>query len=157
MYRNDEATVPALREALIGAWRLVSCVETDAETGEIFLPMGEHPLILYTPDGYMSAQLSAPDRRNFESGDMYQGAPEEYASAGISYLAYSGPYCVDEARGAVEHEMFVSLFPNWKDQRQLRIVRLEGDELQLSTGEPDLFNGSLKAAAITWRRAVPNL
>jgi hypothetical protein len=157
MYRNDEATVPALREALIGAWRLVSCVETDAETGEIFLPMGEHPegLILYT--GYMSAQLSAPDRRYFESGDMYQGAPEEYASAGISYLAYSGPYYVDEARGAVEHQMFVSLFPNWKDQRQLRIVRLEGDQLQLSTGEPDLFNGSLKAAAIIRRRAVPNL
>jgi hypothetical protein len=168
MFRNSEAMAPiatgaqpgkSLREALIGAWRLVSCVETDVETGEIFLPMGEHPegLILYTPDGYMSAQLSAPDRRNFESGDMYQGAPEEYASAGISYLAYSGPYYVDEARGAVEHEMFVSLFPNWKDQRQLRIVRLEGDELQLSTGEPDLFNGSLKAAAITWRRAVPNL
>ena len=88
---------------------------------------------------------------------MYQGAFEEYASAGISYLAYSGPYYVDEARGAVEHEMFVSLFPNWKDQRQLRIVRLEGDELQLSTGEPSLFNGSLKAATITWRRAVPNL
>jgi hypothetical protein len=93
MYRNGEVTLPALREAPIGAWRLVSCVETDVETGEIFLPMGEHPegLILYTPDGFMSAQQSAPDRRNFESGDMYQGAPEEYASAGISYLAYSGP------------------------------------------------------------------
>src|ERR1700680_706720 len=91
------AKAPSLRDALIGAWRLVSCVETDVKTGEAFLPMGEHPqgFILYTPDGYMSAQLSAPDRRYFESGDMYQGAPEEYASAGISYLAYSGPYYVD--------------------------------------------------------------
>ena len=89
MYRNDEATVPALREALIGAWRLVSCVETDVEIGETFLPMGDHPegLILYTPDGYMSAQLSSPDSGNFEGGDTYQGAPEEYTSAGISYLA----------------------------------------------------------------------
>ena len=159
MDRSDDANVPTLREALIGAWRLVSCVETDVETGEIFLPMGEYPegLILYTPDGYMSAQLSAPDRRNFENGDMYQGAPEEYAKAGISYLAYSGPYYVDEAHGTVEHEVFVSLFPNWKDQRQLRIVRLEGDELQLRTSEPSLFNGSLKAAAITRHRAVPKL
>jgi hypothetical protein len=36
---------------------VVACVETDVETGEIFLPMGRHPagFILYTPDGYMSA------------------------------------------------------------------------------------------------------
>jgi hypothetical protein len=84
MFRNPEAMAPiatgaqpgkSLREGLIGAWRLVSCVETDVETGEIFLPMGEHHegLILYTPDGYMSAQLSAPDRRYFESGDMLPG------------------------------------------------------------------------------------
>ena len=69
------AKAPSLRDALIGAWRLVSCVETDVKTGEVFLPMGEHPqgFILYTPDGYMSAQLSAPDRAGFASGDMYRG------------------------------------------------------------------------------------
>jgi hypothetical protein len=52
--------VGSLREALIGAWQLVSCVETDVETGEIFLPMSPHPtgFILYTPDGDMSARLS---------------------------------------------------------------------------------------------------
>jgi len=72
-----------LRDALIGAWQLVSCVETDVATGEVFLPMGERPqgFILYTPDGYMSAQLSASDRRDFASGDMYRGVPE-------------GPQCV---------------------------------------------------------------
>ena len=66
-----------LRDALIGAWQLVSCVETDVATGEVFLPMGEHPqgFILYTPDGYMSAQLSASDRRDFASGDMYRVWP----------------------------------------------------------------------------------
>ena len=67
--------VGSLREALIGAWQLVACVETDVETGEIFLPMGPHPegFILYTPDGYMSAQLSSPDRADFAGGDMYRG------------------------------------------------------------------------------------
>jgi hypothetical protein len=70
----------SLREALVGAWRLLSCAETDVATGEIFLPMGERPqgLILYTPDGYMSAQLSASDRADFSSGDMYRGTPEDY-------------------------------------------------------------------------------
>lgn len=69
---------------------------------------------------------------NFESGDMYQGKSEEYVAAGTSYLAYSGPYFVDEASRMVEHEMFVSLFPNWKGQRQVRIVKLDDKELHLS-------------------------
>jgi hypothetical protein len=147
-----------LRDALIGAWQLVSCVETDVATGEVFLPMGEHPqgFILYTPDGYMSAQLSAADRPNFESGDMYKGKPEEYVAAGLSYLAYSGRYYVDEASRTVEHEMFVSLFPNWKGQRQARIVKLDEKELHLSPNRPLMFNGSLKMATIIWRRANPN-
>ena len=88
------ASSRSLRETLIGAWRLVSSVETDIKTGAVDRPLGDKPegLILYTPDGYMSAQLSAADRPNFESGDMYKGKPEEYVAAGLSYLAYSGPY-----------------------------------------------------------------
>ena len=49
----------SLREQLVGAWTLSSCVERDIETGVENHPLGERPLglILYTPDGYMSAQL----------------------------------------------------------------------------------------------------
>jgi hypothetical protein len=149
----------SLRKSLVGAWRLVSCAETDVKTGEVFLPFGDTPegLILYTPDGYLSAQLSASGRRKFESSDMYQGKPEEYMNAGLTYLAYSGPYYVDEAKQIIEHEMFVSLFPNWQGQRQVRIVKLDHNELSLGTDQPFMFNGSLKTATITWRRAQPNL
>jgi CubicO group peptidase (beta-lactamase class C family) len=155
---TQAAASESLRTSLIGAWRLVACVETDVKTGEVYRPFGDAPegLILYTPDGYMSAQLSASNRRKFESDDMYQGKPEEYQNAGLTYLAYSGPYYVDEAREIVEHEMFASLFPNWQGQRQVRIVTLDDDELKLSPDRPYLFNGSLKTATITWRRAQPN-
>jgi hypothetical protein len=61
---------------------------------------------------------------------MYRGTPDEYVAARISYLAYSGPYYVDEERRIVEHEMAVSLFPNWSGQRQVRVARLDGDQLQ---------------------------
>jgi hypothetical protein len=57
----------------------------------------------------------------------------------------------------IEHEMFVSLFPNWRGQRQVRIVKLDHNELTLSTDQPFMFNGSLKVATITWRRAPPSL
>ena len=155
----EVASSRSLRESLIGAWRLVSSVETDVKTGAVDRPLGDKPegLILYTPDGYMSAQLSAADRPNFESGDMYKGKPEEYVAAGLSYLAYSGPYYVDEANRIVEHEMFVSLFPNWKGQRQARIVKLDEKELHLSPNRPLMFNGSLKMPTITWRRANLNV
>ena len=157
--RPGVASSRSLRETLIGAWRLVCSVETDVKTGAVDRPLGDKPegLILYTPDGYMSAQLSAADRPNFESGDMYKGKPEEYVAAGLSYLAYSGPYYVDEANRIVEHEMFVSLFPNWKGQRQARIVKLDEKELHLSPNCPLMFNGSLKTATIIWRRANPNV
>jgi Lipocalin-like domain len=157
--RPGVASSRSLRETLIGAWRLVSSVETDIKTGAVDRPLGDKPegLILYTPDGYMSAQLSAADRPNFEGGDMYKGKPEEYVAAGLSYLAYSGPYYVDEANRMVEHEMFVSLFPNWKGQRQARIVKLDEKELHLSPNRPLMFHGGLKMATIIWRRANPNV
>jgi len=46
-----------LRERLIGAWKLVSYVEKPVDGSAPFHPMGEKPegIIMYTPDGYMSA------------------------------------------------------------------------------------------------------
>jgi hypothetical protein len=88
---------------------------------------------------------------------MYRGAPEDYFAEGASYLAYSGPYRVDETRRTVEHGMAVSLFPNWQGQRQLRIPEFDGDTLVLATDRPTLFAGSLKTARIAWLRATPNL
>ena len=149
----------SLRESLIGAWELVSAVERDVETGGENNVLGEHPqgFILYTPDGYMSAQLQGPARAPFEEGDLLRGSPEEYIAAGSSYIAYSGRFFVDEAKRSLSHEMAVSFFPNWVGQRQVRLVEVDGERLQLSTDGPQRFTGSLKTATIQWRRARPNL
>ena len=149
----------SLRESLIGAWELVSAVERDVETGGENNVLGEHPqgFILYTPDGYMSAQLQGPARAPFEEGDLLRGSPEEYIAAGNSYIAYSGRFFVDEAKRSLSHEMAVSFFPNWIGQRQVRLVEVDGKRLQLSTDGPQRFKGALKTATIHWRRARPNL
>jgi hypothetical protein len=49
-----------LRDQLIGAWKLVSYVEEPVDGSKPFYPLGEQPhgIIMYTPDGYMSAQLA---------------------------------------------------------------------------------------------------
>jgi hypothetical protein len=148
----------SLREQLVGAWALSSFVERDIETGVENRPFGERPLglILYTPDGYMSAQLQRPDRHAFADDDVLRATSEEYAAAGSSYVAYSGRFYVDEAKRSLSHEMAVSFFPNWLGQRQVRLVEVDGKRLQLSTDGPQRFNGVLKTATLTWRRAQPN-
>jgi hypothetical protein len=148
----------SLRDLLVGAWVLTSCVVRDAETGVENHPLGEHPLglILYTPDGYMSAQLQRAERPPFADGDFLRATPEEYAAAGRSYIAYSGRFFVDETKKSLSHEMAVSFFPNWSGQRQVRLVEVNGERLQLSTDGPQRLNGVLKTATMTWRRAQPN-
>src|SRR5258708_34182005 len=122
-----------LREQLVGAWALSSFVERDIETGVENRPFGERPigLILYTPDGYMSAQLQRPDRHAFADGDLLRATPEEYAAAGSSYIAYSGRFFVDEAKMSLSNEMAVSFFPNWLGPRHVPLVRGAGKRLQM--------------------------
>jgi hypothetical protein len=64
-----------LREQLIGAWKLVSYVEKPTDGFQPFYPMGTEPkgIIMYTPDGYMSAQLEHPGRPKLRIGRLVQG------------------------------------------------------------------------------------
>jgi hypothetical protein len=148
-----------LREQLVGAWRLVSYVEKDVDTGLDDHPMGDKPegLITYTPDGYVSAQLCTSGRHNFAAGDLYKGTPDEYVEAASTYMAYCGPFYLDEAKHVLQHEMNVSLFPNWKGQRQVRIFSLDDKVLHLATEKPMKFAGGTKSASLIWHRAEPNL
>jgi hypothetical protein len=124
-----------LRDRLIGAWSLVSYEERPIDGSPSFFPMGATPkgIIMYTPDGFMSAQLSKPDREPFASGDWFKASDAEFRDEATSYIAYTGPFHVDEEKQHLTHSMFISLFPNWIGQTQPRVVRIEGDQLFLST------------------------
>lgn len=144
-----------LRDQLIGAWKLVSYVEEPVDGSAPFHPLGERPkgIIMYTPDGYMSAQLMRPERRPFASGDWFDGTEEEYREEASTYIAYSGPFHVDEEKRTLTHSMFVSLFPNWTGQTQPRVVKIEGDKLFLSTESPLKSGGKIVMSYLQWQRA----
>jgi len=91
---------------------------------------------MYTPDGYMSAQLMHPGRPSFVSGDWFRGTEGEIKEEALGYIAYCGPFHTDEQKQTLTHSMFVSLFPNWLGQTQPRVVKIEGDTLHLSTAAP---------------------
>jgi hypothetical protein len=144
-----------LRDQLIGTWKLVSYVEKPVDGSAPFYPMGERPkgIIMYTPDGYMSAQLMRPDRRPFASGDWFDGTEEEYREEASTYIAYSDPFQVDEEKRTLTHSMFLSLFPNWTGQTQPRVVKIEGDKLFLSTESPIKSGGKIVMSHLEWQRA----
>lgn len=75
----------ALRDRLVGAWRLDE-FSVAAQDGTVSLGEDVEGLIVYTPDGYMSAQLMEPG----PSGEFMPGTLEEDAAAAAGYIAYSG-------------------------------------------------------------------
>ena len=111
-----------LREALLGGWELLSFHSVDAVTGAVSHPLGTAPrgLILYTADGYMSAQLT---------GSADAAVPDEKLPA---YIAYGGRFRVDEDTATVHHEVSVSMLPELLASPQLRQARVDGDRLTLS-------------------------
>ncbi|MBJ9594843.1 lipocalin-like domain-containing protein [Burkholderia seminalis] len=143
-----------LRAQLVGAWRLVSYEVRPRDGSATAYPLGRDARgwILYTPDGYMSAQMMATGRPPYANGDLHHGTDAEYAAAARGYIAYSGPFQVTDD-GTLTHEMDVSLFPNWLGNVQQRAVMLDGDRLQLGTAAPVRIDGREVDAVLLWVRA----
>lgn len=143
-----------LFEKLLGTWILVELIEVPVNGGEITHPMGGNPkgLIIYSPDGFMSAQIMDTNRKNFNQEHWINATPEEYTEEGSTYLAYSGSFKTDDAKQMVSHTMFVSLFPNWTEQTQNRIVHFKNGLLHLESEKPFTSNSRLVTHKLTWKR-----
>ena len=147
-------TVERISSRLIGVWTLVAYTE-EKEGCKDANPLGLTPVgfLIYTPDGFVSAQLMKPGRSAFQSRDGHHGTPEEYVESGSGYIAYCGIYEVDEANETVTHIPTVALLPNLIHVRQLRAIKLNGDRLTLRTaGVPDA-DGVFVSSHLEWQRA----
>ena len=147
-------TADDLRTNLIGAWTLQSYEARSIVGSDVMYPLGvdAQGIIMYTPDGYMSAQLMRSGRAPFRQDDMHSPRQAELAAAAGGYLTYSGPYSV-VGDGLIAHHVAISLLPNWIGGTQYRSARLHGSLLQLSPPEPILINGERRTATLVWRRA----
>lgn len=135
-----------LREQVIGIWSLVS-YESQDKSGNKIYPLGKDAtgFIIYYPEGYMSAQLMAQGRPPYQSGGLHTGTQEEMAAAAEGYLAYAGPFEVDEEKQTLTHHMSVSMNPTWLGQSQPRIANIEGDQIVI-------FNGLKPEDRLVWKR-----
>lgn len=153
-----------LRDQLIGAWTLVEySAHTPSNKDDKIWPMGKSAqgIIMYTPDGYMSAQLQTPGVPKFEP----PGTDTDWAEVGRRYVAYTGRFFLDEpgdAEGPIlVHEMRNSNLPRLMGDRQRRLceIRDEGDGryLYLSVNTPIRMGGEQRIPYVRWKRLEGNL
>lgn len=117
--------------------------------------MGEDAggLLIYTPDGRMSAAVWRAGRQPFAVNDQQQGTPEEYTAAMQSYIQLIGAFTVDAEAGTVSHHLEETMFPNWSRTEQKRFYEFgdEGNQLTLKTPPID-FGGSKVVFTARWAR-----
>ncbi|KAF2772548.1 hypothetical protein EJ03DRAFT_187443 [Teratosphaeria nubilosa] len=154
-----------LRQRLIGAWKLESYIAYPTPASPIQRPT--YPMtknvtgfIMYTPDGYMSAQMLIPGQQSFKRGE---GEEPQWAEAGKRFFAYSGPYYInDEGPGREEilrHTFQCCNLPGWIGDIQIRTHRFEedGQVLVLGSEEPTEIKGDKRIPVLKWRRAKNNV
>ncbi|BBY22114.1 lipocalin-like domain-containing protein [Mycobacterium stomatepiae] len=146
-------TADQLRTGLIGAWTLQSYESSALDGSDVSYPLGTDArgLIMYTPDGYMSAQLMRAGRTPFDRDDPHNAHDNELAAAAGGYMSYAGPFSVVED-GLIAHHVEVSLLPNWIGGIQFRKAHLRDSFLELGPPEPIVLNGVPRNARLVWRR-----
>jgi Lipocalin-like domain len=142
------------QERLIGSWKLVSYEVRDDDCRGVIYPLGRDAkgYILYTLDGYLSAQIMRLNRSLFQTADPSGGTDAQSSLAARGYLAYSGPYHVEDD-SVVVHEAEVSLFPNRVNQNESHMTVLTGRRLELSKTTPVQFGQEQLTAVLVWERA----
>ncbi len=143
------------RQEILGAWRLISYAVRPIDGTPIEYPFGEDAegFLIYTEDGYMSAQLMRRHRPPYDHPTGAGGTTEQSAAAARGYLAYSGPFDLDETTGTVKHHASISLYPNWVGRDQIRHGDLCDGRLTLVADIKD-ESGSKARATLTWGRPV---
>ncbi len=138
----------------VGAWRLVSA-EFRYEDGTATHSY-DSGLLIYTADGYMSAQLMRRERPAFATTDRLGGTREQIVAAYQGYRAYAGTYDVDAAAQTVTHHAEWNMLPNEVDGDQVRHFEFDGTRLTLRT--PPLWLGGRTARGVlVWERAAAHL
>lgn len=154
----------SLRDQLVGAWDLVEyCAYKPNDESDKHYPMGPEAqgIIMYTTDGYMSAQLLTPGQKPF---NREAGSEADWSQVGKNYVAYTGRFFLDEAgdsQGPVlKHEMRTSNTPSLVGDIQRRLCQIvdesDGRYLILSLGQPVKVYGEDRMIRVRWRRLPDN-
>jgi len=143
---NSPLTIstPTDEDRFIGTWKLAS-FERRGPDGELGPSANSYRngLLVYTPTGHMSLQLTRENRQQFEG----RASPEEAQAALYSYIAYYGTFTVNQTQGSITHHRQGHLIPD-RVTDGMRYFRFSGNRLML-TAPP---TGEGMTTTLTWER-----
>ncbi|MCA5005772.1 lipocalin-like domain-containing protein [Sphingobacterium bovistauri] len=144
----------ALKNEIIGSWKLLSYIEVPVGGEEYLFPLGNNPkgLLIYSPDGCMSVQISVKDPIRYDSDDRFSVDDNKIATRVKGYIAFAGKYTTDNFLSQVTYHIETSLNPNWEGAKQVRKLDFEGDVLYQKSVEPIPSDGQMVHAYMTWQR-----
>lgn len=143
-----------IQDRLIGAWRLAEWKVSrgGAQQDPPWGPAGVcDGLLIYSPDGHVSATLSTRGRPKFASESIDGATDAEKCRAYDTFLSYSGKFEIDEENSTVHHHVELSSFPNFIGQDLVRIYEFDGSDLVLRIPEVK-FKDMVVGGYIRWTR-----
>lgn len=141
-----------LRIALLGTWELVHWKISYSDGREPGYPYGADAtgMLLYAPDGFMSAAICAAGRPQLSSESTRHATEQEKCRAFDSYFHYQGSFHTEHDR--VIHEVRHALNPNFPGSRQVREAKFEDGELVLSAEDSLPGSRVRRLHELRWRR-----
>jgi len=139
---------PASR--LLGTWKLVSVIREEVPSGVTIDLMGPNPqgFITYSADGRMVVIIVRGDRKKPVTNTATSTEAENLFR---SVISYAGTYTIDG--NEVTHHVDISWNESWTGTKQVRIFKLEGHRLSLSTPvSPDPLDGKVSIRSLVWEK-----
>lgn len=138
----------ASAETLTGRWKLLAAEDLRADGTVARLPWGPRPVgSIVVEGGFCYLQIMSSDVPAFTAGKPV--GEQMQATLLSSYIAYSGPCVVDEAKGSVTLRVQAAWRPDYVGTEQVRYFRFEGTRLLFGPAQ-----GSIQAGAERWTRRL---
>ena len=136
---------------LLGSWALTEWRIEYSEGRAPSWPFGKDAigLLMYAPDGWMSATMSKVERSALTAGSAVKADDASKAKSFGEYLAYCGRYRLDGSN--IVHDIEMSMNPVLIGLPHVREAQVEGGRLALKANEPGP-NGTVRVHHIHWRR-----
>jgi hypothetical protein len=152
--RTLTQTAPAssIQEQILGTWKLVSYVREEIPSGAKSDVMGAHATgyINYGRDRRMIVIIASGERKK-PAGPV--ATPEEAEALMTSMLAYAGTYTIDSEAKTVTHHIDVSWDQSRTGESLVRIYKLDGDRLTLTTQPSnDPASGKQTVRTLVWEK-----
>jgi hypothetical protein len=141
---------PLTEVALVGTWQLIS-YEIECVPGAVIdRPFGRYPhgTLIYTAEGWMSAQAMADARRPCGVDRPAECTPAAKIAAYDSYFGYSGHWTLEG--DVVTHWVETSCFPDWTGSELRRQVSVADDFLTLRGVAPE--GPQARIPLVRWQR-----